>query len=404
MKQPPALWALAMGAFAIGMTEFVAIGLLNQVSTTFGTSASMTGWIVTAYALGVMLGSPVLTWLGLRIPRKTMLFLLMVLFAVGNAVTAMAPFFAVMIVGRVLTSFAHGVFFGLGSVVGAEIAGPGRRAAAVAFMFSGLTLANLAGVPLGAWVGEVLGWRITYGAVALIGAVVASAIWFLVPELPAPKTTDLKSELHALARPTILVALMMTLLGFGGVFAAITYLAPMLTQVTGVSNSTISWFMVILGLGMMVGNHFGGKLADKNLFLALAGSLALLSLALLAFGFAMKSAVLSGILLFFIGAIGFATVPPLQTVTMDEAKTAPTLASVMNIGAFNLGNALAAWLGGIAIDSSWGFAGAPWVGAAMSAVALLLTFGLLPGRRRQAQREAGEPLIDTSACALSGTD
>ncbi len=386
MRQSPALWALAMGAFAIGMTEFVAIGLLNQVAETFGTSSSTTGWIVTAYALGVMLGSPLLTWIGLRIPRKTMLFLLMALFALGNAVTATASVFSVMLIGRVLTSFSHGVFFGLGSVVGAEIAGPGRRAAAVAFMFSGLTLANLVGVPLGAWVGEVLGWRITYGFVAFLGIVVASALWFWVPELPTPKSTDLKSELRALKNPKIAIALMMTLLGFGGVFAAITYLSPMLTEVTSVSNQAISWFMVLLGLGMMVGNYFGGKFADKNLFLALAGSLALLTVALLAFGWVLKSAILSGLVLFLIGAIGFATVPPLQMMTMVEAKTAPTLASVLNIGAFNLGNALAAWLGGVAIDSSWSFTGATWVGALMSAGALLLTLGLRPAKKRQEGR------------------
>lgn len=178
----------------------------------------------------------------------------------------------------------------------------------------------------------------------------------------------------------------MTLLGFGGVFAAITYLSPMLTEVTGVSNQAISWFMMLLGLGMMVGNYFGGKFADKNLFLALAGSLALLTVALLAFGWVLKSAILSGLVLLLIGAIGFATVPPLQMMTMVEAKTAPTLASVLNIGAFNLGNALAAWLGGVAIDSSWSFAGATWVGALMSAGALLLTFGLRPAKKRQEGR------------------
>ncbi len=385
MKQPRALWALAFGAFAIGMTEFVAIGLLNQVAAEFHTSVAVTGWIVTAYALGVMIGSPILTWIGLRIPRKTMLCLLMVLFAVGNTVTATAPLFWILLVGRMLTSFSHGVFFGLGSVVGAEIAGPGRRAAAVAFMFSGLTLANLAGVPLGAWVGEVLGWRITYGAVALIGAFVAAALWFWVPHLEAARSTHIRHELAALANPKIVVALLMTLLGFGGVFAAITYLAPILTTVTGIAPRTVSWYMVILGFGMMVGNHFGGRFADRNLMVSLLSALFLLTVVLALFGFTMSNAWSAAILLFAIGALGFATVAPLQMVTMQEAAEAPTLASVLNIGAFNLGNALAAWAGGYALETGLGFAGAPWVGAVMSFAAMLLAFWLRGGRSRCVQ-------------------
>lgn len=380
-KTPPALWALALGAFAIGMTEFSAIGVLNQVAADFTVSHAQAGWMVTAYAVGVMVGSPILTWLGLRLSRKTLLILSMALFTRGNALTTLSPWFSLMLVGRIVTSFSHGVFFGLGSVVGAELAGAHRRAAAVAFMFSGLTVANLVGVPLGAWVGDVLSWRVTYGFITVVGLGVMLALARLVPTLPTPAPTSLSDELRTLANPRIVTALAMTLLGFGGVFAAITYLAPMLTEVSGVANRHVTWFMVVLGLGMMVGNHFGGKWADRHLIASLVTELVLLTLSLVAFGFVLENVWLTALLLFAIGALGFATVAPLQTVTMKEAHTSPTLASVMNIGAFNLGNALAAWLGGLAIESSWGLPAAPWVGAVMSTVALGLTLFLAQKRQ-----------------------
>jgi DHA1 family inner membrane transport protein len=386
MRFPPALWALAFGAFAIGMTEFTAIGLLNQVAASFGVSISLAGWVVTAYAGGVMIGAPLLTWIGLKIPRKTTLCLLMVLFAVGNAITAAAPWFWLVLAGRVLTSFAHGVFFGMGSVVGAEIVGPRQRAGAVAFMFSGLTVANLVGVPLGTWLGEAVSWRLTYALIALIGAGVALAIRFWVPALKETKKTGMAREVRAAANPQVIIALLMTLFGFGGVFAAITYLAPILTNVTHLAGSTVSWYMVVLGLGMVTGNWLGGRLADRNLVVTLAGSLGLLAAMLVAFSFGMGNAIAAGVLLFLIGAFGFATIPPLQAVTMEVAGDAPNLASVLNIGAFNLGNAVAAWLGGLALDSQLGFAGAPLMGAAMTVFAMMLAFVLGILRRRSAAR------------------
>lgn len=372
MKKPPALWALAAGAFSIGMTEFVTIGLLEQVATEFNVSPTIAGWAVTSYALGVMLGSPFLTWLGLKLDRKYMLALLIGIFALGNAVTALAPIFGIVILGRIITSFAHGVFFGMGSVVGAELVGPERQAGAVAFMFSGLTLANLVGVPIGSWVGIHLGWRLTFGAISLLGLAVFAMILLFVPKLPHTTTPSIRRELRAVRDPQVILALLMTLLGFGGVFAAITYLAPIATGVTGLPHSAVTYLMIILGLGMVIGNYLGGKLADRNLMPSVLTSLALLAAALLAFSLSLHNVIALGITLFLIGAIGFATVPPLQTVTLRRASHAPTLASVLNIGSFNMGNAVAAWLGGLAILTPAGYQGTGLVGVAMSVTALAL--------------------------------
>lgn len=371
-KNPPALWALALGAFAIGMTEFVAIGLLNSISQTFNVSVSLSGWVVTAYALGVMVGAPLMTWASLRIPRKSMLVLLMVIFTVGNLFSALAPTFAMILIGRVITSLTHGVFFGMGSIVAAELVGPARRAGAVAFMFTGLTLANLVGVPAGTWIGATFGWRASFGVIAVIGALVVGALVALVPHLEQPTNVDLKKEISSLKDVNVILALLMTLLGFGGVFAAITYLTPITVEVTGLQESSMTWMLAILGVGMLVGNLVGGKMADKVLMPTVIGALVALMVALAVFIVSMHSPIFSAITVFFIGAVGFATVPPLQTVVLDRASHAPTLASALNIGAFNLGNAVAAWLAGKTIETSWGYPSAALVGVGMTAIALVL--------------------------------
>lgn len=361
-RTPAALWALALGAFGIGMTEFVAIGLLPLVASDFGVPIPLAGWVVSAYALGVLAGAPLMTVLGVRMPRKRMLTLLMVVFTVGNLLTAVAPAFGVLLAGRIVTSFTHGAFFGIGSVVAAELVGPARRSAAVAFMFTGLTVANLAGVPLITWLGNTAGWRATFLAIAAIGVVVVLAIVRLVPALPRPAGVHLRRELSALANAGALLAMLMTLLGFGGVFAAITYLAPMMTELAGFTPAGITWLLVVLGVGMVIGNWAGGKLADRALMPTVLASLAALTVALAAFAFTAHSQPLAAINVFLIGALGFATVPPLQTRVLDQASDAPTLASALNIGAFNMGNAVAAWLAGAAIDAGFGYTSASWVG------------------------------------------
>ncbi|SBT93182.1 MFS transporter, DHA1 family, inner membrane transport protein [Streptomyces sp. DI166] len=371
---PLALLALAIGAFGIGTTEFVIMGLLPQVAGDFGVSIPTAGLLVTGYALGVVAGAPLMTVLGTKISRKRMLMLLMALFVAGNLLSALAPAFAVMLIGRVVASLAHGAFFGIGSVVAAELVGPDKKAGAIAMMFTGLTVANVVGVPLGTFVGQSVGWRVTFGIVAALGVVGLAGIARLVPDLPRPEGVRLRHELAAFKNTQVLLAMAMTVLGFGGVFAAITYIAPMMTHAAGFAEGSVTWLLVLFGLGMVGGNLVGGRFADRALMPLLYVSLGALAVVLALFTLTAHNKVLAAVTIALIGALGFATVPPLQKRVLDQAHGAPTLASAVNIGAFNLGNALSAWLGGMVIAAGFGYTSPNWVGAALAAAALLLAF------------------------------
>ncbi|MFD7294193.1 MFS transporter [Streptomyces sp. NPDC059897] len=369
---PLALLALAIGAFGIGTTEFVIMGLLPEVAGDFGVSIPTAGYLVTGYALGVMFGAPLMTALGQRIPRKRMLMLLLGFFIVGNLLSAVAPVFAVMLTGRVVASLAHGAFFGIGSVVAAELVAPQKKAGAIAMMFTGLTVANVVGVPLGTFIGQTAGWRVTFTVVAALGVIGLVGIAKLVPDLPKPEGVRLRDEVAAFKNVQVVLAMAMTVLGFGGVFAAITYIAPMMTHVAGFADGSVTWLMVLFGLGMVAGNLIGGKFADRALMPMLYVSLGALALVLALFTVTAHNQVLSAISIVLIGAFGFATVPPLQKRVLDQASGAPTLASAVNIGAFNLGNALSAWLGGMVIAAGLGYTSPNWVGAVLAAAALVL--------------------------------
>ncbi|MFE9020225.1 MFS transporter [Streptomyces sp. NPDC007808] len=371
---PLALLALAIGAFGIGTTEFVIMGLLPEVAGDFEVSIPTAGLLVTGYALGVVLGAPLMTALGTKVSRKRMLMLLMGLFILGNLLSALAPGFAAMLIGRVVASLAHGAFFGIGSVVAADLVAPDKKAGAIAMMFTGLTLANVVGVPLGTFVGQTVGWRATFGIVAALGVVGLVGIAKLVPDMDKAQGVHLRHELAAFKNAQVLLAMAMTVLGFGGVFAAITYIAPMMTHVTGFADGSVTWLLVLFGLGMVGGNLVGGKYADRALMPMLYVSLGALAVVLALFTFTAQSKVLAAVTIALIGALGFATVPPLQKRVLDQAHGAPTLASAVNIGAFNLGNALAAWLGGLVISAGYGYTSPNWVGAALAAAALLLAF------------------------------
>ncbi|WP_218824551.1 MFS transporter [Asanoa hainanensis] len=264
-RSTPALLALAIGAFGIGTTEFVIMGLLPQVAHGFGVEIPTAGLLVTGYALGVVVGAPLMTVLGTKIPRKRMLMLLMGLFIAGNLISACAPSFAVMLIGRMVASLAHGAFFGIGSVVAASLVAPQKKAGAIAMMFTGLTVANVVGVPLGTLVGQSAGWRVTFGIVAAIGVVGLVGVARLVPDVPKPQGVRLRHELSALKNTQVLLAMAMTVLGFGGVFAAITYIAPMMTRVAGFDDGSVTWLLVLFGLGMVAGNLIGGRFADRAL-------------------------------------------------------------------------------------------------------------------------------------------
>ncbi|MFJ1748880.1 MFS transporter [Streptomyces sp. NPDC088116] len=371
---PLALLALAIGAFGIGTTEFVIMGLLPQVAGDLGVSVPTAGLLVTGYALGVMVGAPIMTVLGTRMSRKNMLMLLMGLFIVGNVISAVAPVFAVMLIGRVVASLAHGAFFGIGSVVAAELVAPEKRAGAISLMFTGLTVANVVGVPLGTFVGQSAGWRVTFLIVAVLGVVGLAGVAKLVPDLPKPEGVRLRHEMAALTNPQVLLAMAMTVLGFGGVFAAITYIAPMMTEVSGYADSSVTWLMVLFGLGMVAGNLVGGRYADRRLMPMLFTALGGLAVVLALFTVGAPNKAVAAVAVFLIGALGFATVPPLQKRVLDYAHDAPTLASAANIGAFNLGNALSAWLGGIVISAGYGYTAPNAVGAVLAAAALVLAF------------------------------
>ncbi|MEU4953539.1 MFS transporter [Streptomyces lavendulae] len=369
---PLALLALAIGAFGIGATEFVIMGLLPEVAAGYGVSIPTAGFLVTGYALGVVLGAPLMTVLGTRVPRKRMLMLLMGLFVAGNVLSALAPAFGVMLAGRVVASLAHGAFFGIGAVVAAGLVAPDKKAGAIAMMFTGLTVANVVGVPLGTLVGQTLGWRVTFLIVAALGVIGLLGIARLVPDLPRPEGVRIRHELAAFRNVQVLLAMGMTVLGFGGVFAAITYITPMMTNVAGFADTSVTWLLVLLGLGMVAGNLVGGRFADRALMPMLYTSLGALAVVLALFTLTAHTRGGTAVTLFLIGALGFATVPPLQKRVLDQAAGAPTLASAVNIGAFNLGNALAAWLGGLVIAAGLGWTAPNWVGAALAASALLL--------------------------------
>jgi DHA1 family inner membrane transport protein len=369
---PVALWALAAGAFGIGTTEFVIMGLLPQVGADLGVSLSSAGLLVTGYALGVTLGAPPVAILTANLPRKTLLLSLMVIFTLGNLACALAPGYGTLMAARVLTSLAHGAFFGVGSVVATSLVRADKQASAIALMFTGLTLANVLGVPFGTWLGQAWGWRATFWAVTLVGLVALAAVALLVPASQERHNGNLRGELRALGRPQVLLGFGMTVLGFGGVFTAFTYIAPLLTELSGFSSAAVSPILLLFGVGLVAGNTWGGRLADRALMPTLIGSLALLTVVLALFALTVHSKAAAVITVAVLGFAAFATVPPLQMRVLEQAGGAPTLASAFNIAAFNLGNAAGAWLGGLTIDHGPGLGATPLTAAAVTGAGLLV--------------------------------
>lgn len=369
---PLALVALAVSAFGIGTTEFVIMGLLPQVAGSFDVPISTAGLLISGYALGIVVGAPVLTAAATRVPRKTVLLGLMTLFIAGNVLSALAPSYALLMVGRVVAALAHGAFFGIGAVVATGLVAPERRARAIALMFTGLTAANVLGVPMGTLVGQAFGWRATFWVVSVLGVVSLIGILALVPRDPEGRAPSLRRELEAFRDRQVWLALGVTALGFGGVFASFTYVAPMMTEVAGFADSAIAWLLVVFGLGLIVGNFAGGRLADRALMPSTYAILASLAMVLVAFTFTARWQAGSAITIFLLGATGFAAVPPLQTRVLQKARRAPTLASASNIAAFNLGNAVGVWLAGQAIDAGLGYTSPSWVGAGLATAGLAL--------------------------------
>ncbi|MEU9858759.1 MFS transporter [Streptomyces sp. NPDC047974] len=384
---PVALIALAISAFGIGTTEFVMMGLLPNVAGDLGTTVPTAGHLVSAYALGVVVGAPLLTALGSRLPRKRMLLLLMALFTVGNLASALAPDYGWLLAGRVLAGLPHGAFFGVGAVVAARLVRPDRQARAVATMFLGLTVANILGVPAATLLGQHLGWRATFVVVTAIGLAALAALARLVPDLPVDERQGLGRELRALGRPQVLLGLLTAVLGFAGVFAVYSYLASMTTEVMGFGESTVTIVLALFGIGMTAGALAAGPLTDRAPRPTLYGSLAALAVTLVAFRFTVHVPWLALVTVVVLGAVGFMTTTPLQMLVMEKAKDAPTLASASNHSAFNLANAGGAWAGGAAVAAGWGWTSPALVGAALAAVGLgvAVLAGLLDRTGRTAE-------------------
>ena len=376
MKLNLPLLALAAGAFGIGVTEFAPMGLLNVMAADLGVSIPAAGLLVSAYAFGVVLGAPLMTLTTGRIPRRTLLISLMAIFTLGNLLSAISTGYEMLLVSRVITSLNHGAFFGVGSVVAAGLVPANKRAGAVAAMFTGLTIATVVGVPLATWVGEQTGWRAVFWAVAGLGLVAMAALRLTLPKVAADGSGNVLAELRVLGRKPVLAALALTVLGSSAMFTVFTYIAPILEQETGASIGFVTAMLVIYGLGLTVGNWVGGRFADRSVDRTLIVTLALLSLLLVAFAVAMPWAGPSAVLIFLWGVASFALVPPLQMRVMAAAADAPNLASAMNIGAFNLGNALGAMLGGAVIGAGLGFPAVALAGAITAAGVLLLVLWL----------------------------
>nr|WP_047573647.1 MFS transporter [Methylobacterium sp. ZNC0032] len=384
---PIALYALTVGAFGIGVTEFEIMGLLLQVSADLGISVPLAGLLMTGYALGVFVGAPVLTIATRTLPRKTTLLVLMAIFTLGNLAAALSPSFGWLMAARIVTALAHGTFFGVGSLVATSLVAPERKASAIALMFTGLTLATLLGVPFGSWLGLAFGWRSTFWAVTAIGLVALVVLAVFVPadrERVVPGS--LAEEFKVLARPQVQLGLIMTVLGFGGIFAVFTFIQPILVQLAGFSEAAVSPILLVFGGGLVVGNLLGGRWADRRLAPALIGSIALLTVAMFASGLAFHSQVGAVVAAFVLGAAAFATVAPLQMWVLQQAGGAGQgLASSLNIAAFNLGNAFGAWLGGAVITQGLGYGAIAPVAAVVPLAALGLAVLAVSLERRAAR-------------------
>ena len=368
------LLALAIGAFAIGTTEFSPMGLLPNIANDLGVSIPSAGMLITGYALGVMLGAPIMTlWLG-GFARRNALILLMAIFTIGNLIAAFAPNYMSLMGARLITSLNHGAFFGIGSVVAASVVPANKQASAVASMFMGLTIANIGGVPLATWIGQNIGWRMSFLGISALGLVTMVALWKALPVGSVGQKPNVKMELKVLTRLPVVLALLTTVFGASAMFTLYTYIAPSLVQFTHASPTFITMMLVLIGIGFSIGNHFGGKFADLSLDKTLIGFLALLIGLMLIFPILAKTQLGAAIGLVIWGAAAFAIVPPLQMRVMAVAHEASGLASSVNVGAFNLGNAIGAAAGGAVLSIGLNYTAVSIIGAILAGVGLILVF------------------------------
>ncbi|MDH0032702.1 MULTISPECIES: MFS transporter [unclassified Acinetobacter] len=368
------LLALAIGAFAIGTTEFSPMGLLPNIAHDLGASIPRAGMLITGYALGVMLGAPIMTlWFG-GFARRNALILLMAIFTIGNLIAAFAPNYMSLMGARLITSLNHGAFFGIGSVVAASVVPANKQASAVATMFMGLTIANIGGVPLATWVGQNIGWRMSFLAISALGIITMLALWKALPIGAVGQKPNVKMELKVLTRLPVVLALLTTVFGASAMFTLYTYIAPSLVEFNHASPTFITLMLVLIGIGFSIGNHLGGKFADISVNKTLIGFLGLLIGLMLIFPMLAQTQLGAAIGLVIWGAAAFAIVPPLQMRVMSVAHEASGLASSVNIGAFNLGNAIGAAAGGAVLSLGLNYSAVSMIGAVLAAIGLILVF------------------------------
>ena len=350
-----AILAMAIGGFAIGTGEFVSMGLLPNIAGGIGVSIPQAGHVISAYAIGVMVGAPLIAALGAKLPRKRLLWALMAAFALGNVASALAPNYPSLIVARFLSGLPHGAFFGIGAVVGASLVPANRRARAISMMMTGLTVANVLGVPLTTLIGQQWGWRWPYAVVGVLGMLTLAAVLLWVPARPADVAATMRSELSALRHTQVWLALLIGTVGFGGMFATYSYITPTMTTLAGFSETAVTAILAVYGVGMTVGMVIGGRLADRALMPALYCGLIVTAAVLFAFGPAVHTKPSAIVAVFVFGMTGSLLVPMLQTRLMDVARDGQSLAAALNHSTLNLANALGAWIGGVVLAHGLGY-------------------------------------------------
>ncbi|WCN38752.1 MFS transporter [Aneurinibacillus uraniidurans] len=380
-----ALWLLMLAVFAIGTAELLPMGLLLPIANETGVSISTTGMLVTGYALGVVFGGPILTAVTSTLPRKTLLSLFLGIFIVGGILCTLAPSYEVLLIGRIISSFAHGTLFGIIVVTAKDLAEPGKEGRSIAMIGAGLTVAVILGAPLGTFIGQQLGWRFPFLLITLLSAVVLLGIIKQIPELPRARGVSLQEQMGIVSRPAFLLILLVTVFGTGGTFAGFTYITPILERISGFSSGSISVILLIFGVGSMIGNLLGGKLADRKLLPTLFGGMALLSVSMAIFTLTSHHKAAAVVTVFVWGIGAYSIIAPLNMRVLQKAGDAQELASTLNISAFNMGNAIGAFVGGLVVDSPLGLSAIPWSASLITLVGIILTVWSVMLDRRTAR-------------------
>ena len=379
-----ALLALAIGGFGIGMTEFVIMGILPEVANALTISIPKAGHFISAYALGVVIGAPVLTGIGGKWPAHRILLLLMIWFTIFNTLSAFAGGYKMLLLSRFLSGLPHGAFFGIGAVVAKRLAKPGKSAQAIAIMFTGLTVANVVGVPVGTYLGQQFSWKLSFYLVGVVGIMAVLSIKFWIPALPPSSTEGFLKDVKVLKRPELWMVFLLTTIGTGGFFAWYSYIAPLITDVAGHPESIVGYAMIMAGTGMVIGNLFGAKLAEKfSPIYAVVISLVLMVTALIVNSFLADDKVAVLVMTFLIAVIAFTISTPIQMAMINTSKGSEMLGSSLNQSAFNMGNASGAYLAGLPIAMGYGFTSAGLVGAVMAGAGIFIAFGIILIRKRK---------------------